>query len=164
MQGPLCFATEDQLLRELARARGGTLHVATSGRGDFFGDIAFLDNGIRTAEALAGTDVELFVLARAAFDRAASRCGDGGAGVRAAGAVARAAPARHRRRAAGVARVVAPDRRHAAPARICGDARYGRSPPRAVVPSVGPPTRSPSSAFGPAFSSVRCVRVTSLVP
>jgi SulP family sulfate permease len=43
-------------------------HVATFGRGDAFGEIAFLDRGARSAEAVALTPVELFVLSRERFD------------------------------------------------------------------------------------------------
>ena len=43
-------------------------HVATFGRGDFFGEIAFLRGGLRSAEAVAFTDADLFVLPRDQFD------------------------------------------------------------------------------------------------
>ena len=43
-------------------------HVATFGRGDAFGEIAFLDRGARSASAVALTPVELFVLSRERFD------------------------------------------------------------------------------------------------
>ena len=50
---------------------GGTYHnLASFGRGDFFGEIAFLDRGVRSANATATTPVELFVLSRARFDEA----------------------------------------------------------------------------------------------
>lgn len=41
------------------------------GRGNFFGEIAFLDQGLRSADAVAGTDTELCVLSRKAFDELA---------------------------------------------------------------------------------------------
>jgi SulP family sulfate permease len=44
-------------------------HLATYGRGDFFGGLSFLDGQPRGNEALAQTDTELFVLHREAFDR-----------------------------------------------------------------------------------------------
>lgn len=44
------------------------LHVASFGRGDFFGDMAFLDRGKRSADAVALTPVELFVLSRKRID------------------------------------------------------------------------------------------------
>lgn len=43
-------------------------HLATFGRGDFFGEMSFLDGEPRSADALASTDVELYVLSRARFD------------------------------------------------------------------------------------------------
>ena len=43
-------------------------HVGTFGRGNFFGEIAFLDGQARSADAIASTDVELFALSRKQFD------------------------------------------------------------------------------------------------
>jgi SulP family sulfate permease len=43
-------------------------HLATFGRGDFFGEVAFLDREARSADAVAFTDTELFVLSRERFD------------------------------------------------------------------------------------------------
>jgi len=43
-------------------------HLATFGRGDFFGEMAFLDPAPRSADALAFTDTDLFVLSRKRFD------------------------------------------------------------------------------------------------
>ena len=43
-------------------------HLATFGRGDFVGEMAFLDQASRSADALAFTDVDLFVLSRKRFD------------------------------------------------------------------------------------------------
>ena len=45
-----------------------SLHLATFGRGDFFGEMTFLDGKPRSADALASTDVELYALSRARFD------------------------------------------------------------------------------------------------
>ena len=53
------------------RFAGGGLRerlAATFSRGEFFGEIAFLDLGHRTANAEAATDTELFVLSRGALD------------------------------------------------------------------------------------------------
>lgn len=44
-------------------------HLATMGRGDFFGEMSFLDRGPRSADAEAATRTEVFALSRAAFDR-----------------------------------------------------------------------------------------------
>lgn len=43
-------------------------HVATFGRGSFFGEMSFLDQGERSADAMAETDTDLFVLSRKRFD------------------------------------------------------------------------------------------------
>lgn len=43
-------------------------HLATFCRGEFFGEMAFLDRGLRSADAEAATASELFVLSREAFD------------------------------------------------------------------------------------------------
>jgi SulP family sulfate permease len=44
------------------------LHLGTFGPGDFFGEMSFLDGSRRSADAIAETDVELYVLSRRAFD------------------------------------------------------------------------------------------------
>lgn len=46
-------------------------HLATFGRGDFFGEMAFLDRGVRSADAEAKTDCDLYVLSRKEFDQRA---------------------------------------------------------------------------------------------
>ncbi len=43
-------------------------HVATFARGDFFGEMAFLDRDVRSADAVAKTDCELYVLSRQEFN------------------------------------------------------------------------------------------------
>lgn len=59
------------IVRIVLPLRGGTYHnLASFGRGSFFGEIAFLDRGVRTANATATTPVDLFVLSRARFDEA----------------------------------------------------------------------------------------------
>lgn len=45
-----------------------THHLATFSRGDFFGEMSFLDGEPRSADAIAFTDTELFVLSRSRFD------------------------------------------------------------------------------------------------
>jgi SulP family sulfate permease len=47
---------------------GNKLHVASFGQADFFGEIAFLDGGCRSADAVAERDCELFALSRQRFD------------------------------------------------------------------------------------------------
>jgi SulP family sulfate permease len=43
-------------------------HLATFGRGSFFGEMAFLDGEARSADAVAFTDAHLYVLSRKSFD------------------------------------------------------------------------------------------------
>jgi SulP family sulfate permease len=43
-------------------------HVGTFGRGNFFGEMAFLDGQVRSADAITLTDTELFALSRKQFD------------------------------------------------------------------------------------------------
>ena len=43
-------------------------HLATFGRGDFFGEMSFLDRGLRSADVVAFTDADLFALSRERFD------------------------------------------------------------------------------------------------
>ena len=43
-------------------------HLGTFGRGAFFGEMAFLDGGLRSADATAFVDTDLFVLRRSVFD------------------------------------------------------------------------------------------------
>ena len=43
-------------------------HLSTVGRGDFFGELAFLDRGSRSADAVAKEPTELYALSRARFD------------------------------------------------------------------------------------------------
>jgi SulP family sulfate permease len=43
-------------------------HLGTFGRGSFFGEMAFLDGGARSADAVVFSDTELYVLSRKTFD------------------------------------------------------------------------------------------------
>ncbi len=52
---------------------GRSHHLATFSRGSFFGDMAFLDHGRRSADAIAANDVEVFVLSRKRFDEVSHR-------------------------------------------------------------------------------------------
>ena len=49
-----------------------SIHLGTFGRGNFFGEMSFLDGAARSADAIAHNDVELFVLSRMSFDKLAS--------------------------------------------------------------------------------------------
>lgn len=44
-------------------------HLSTFGQGGFFGEMAFLDGAARSADAIAFTDTDLFVLPRKVFDK-----------------------------------------------------------------------------------------------
>ncbi len=55
---------------ELPMTGGVSYHIASFGRGDFFGEMAFLDQAPRSADAVALTPVSLFVFSRADFDAA----------------------------------------------------------------------------------------------
>jgi SulP family sulfate permease len=46
-------------------------HLGTFGRGAFFGEMAFLDGNARSADAVAFSDTDLYVLSRKAFDKVA---------------------------------------------------------------------------------------------
>ncbi len=47
------------------------LNLATFGRGSFFGDMAFLDRGVRSADAVAVTATEVYAISRARFNETA---------------------------------------------------------------------------------------------
>lgn len=57
----------------LPRSGEGDFHVATFGRGDFFGDMAFLDAGIRSAAAVAEAPTDVYMITRRAFDALATK-------------------------------------------------------------------------------------------
>lgn len=48
--------------------RGKRHHLATIGRGDFFGELAFLDRGVRSADVEAKVPTDLYILSRARFN------------------------------------------------------------------------------------------------
>ena len=49
---------------------GSSHHLASFGRGDFFGDVAFLDRQKRSADAIAETDTDIFAISREDFEKA----------------------------------------------------------------------------------------------
>jgi SulP family sulfate permease len=63
----------------LPLADGSHHNLAAFGRGSFFGEIAFLDAGTRSADALATTPAELYVISRSRFDVAAQASPQSGA-------------------------------------------------------------------------------------
>ncbi len=54
---------------ELPLSGGRAHHLSSFGRGDFFGDLSFMDQRHRSASARASSDASLFVLSRGDFDR-----------------------------------------------------------------------------------------------
>jgi len=60
-----------RIVQPLTRGQGH--HLATYNRGDFFGEMSFLDREPRSADAYAAKDTDLFVLSRADFDDFVSR-------------------------------------------------------------------------------------------
>jgi sulfate permease, SulP family len=56
----------------LPLAGGRHHHLATFGRGDFFGDMAFIVPAPRSADAVAAAPTELYAISRARFDEVAS--------------------------------------------------------------------------------------------
>ncbi len=68
-QGDTLFLIRSGSVRIVLPLENGHVHhLATFGRGDFFGEMSFLDGAPRSADAVAFTDVELYVLARSRFD------------------------------------------------------------------------------------------------
>jgi SulP family sulfate permease len=58
------------IVRITLSLEGGKYHnLASFSRGDFFGELAFLDCGVRSANAIATEAVDLFVISRARFDQ-----------------------------------------------------------------------------------------------
>ncbi|HQQ93108.1 MAG TPA: SLC26A/SulP transporter family protein [Bacteroidia bacterium] len=55
---------------------GGSLHLATISKGDFFGDMAFLDKRARSADAMAGEEVSLYILSRKKFNEISAQYPD----------------------------------------------------------------------------------------
>ena len=52
-------------------AGGRQHHLATFGRGDFFGDMAFIHSAARSAEAIAETPTLAYAISRARYDAVA---------------------------------------------------------------------------------------------
>ncbi len=55
----------------LPLASGKSHHLATFGRGDFFGEVAFLDRGKRSADAVAASQTQIYALSRERFNEMA---------------------------------------------------------------------------------------------
>jgi len=67
------FVRRGRVQALLPLGAGKRHHLATFGRGDFFGEIAFLDRGQRSADAEARTPAEIYALSRGRFEELASR-------------------------------------------------------------------------------------------
>ncbi|MEO8500366.1 MAG: SulP family inorganic anion transporter [Vicinamibacteria bacterium] len=73
-KGDELFLVRRGRIRISFSASGGeAFHVATFGRGDFFGDMAFLDSGIRSAGAVAETSTDIYAITRSQFDALADK-------------------------------------------------------------------------------------------
>ncbi len=70
--GDIYFIKKGSVRIDLPLVNGSAHHVTTFNRGDFFGDMSFLDREPRSADAIAAEDVELYVLARGRFYEAAT--------------------------------------------------------------------------------------------
>ena len=70
-EGDELFIIRRGIVRIVLPLENDRYHIlATFGRGNFFGEIAFLDRGRRSADAVADRDTDLFVLSRRKFDEA----------------------------------------------------------------------------------------------
>ncbi|MBI5497867.1 MAG: SLC26A/SulP transporter family protein [Deltaproteobacteria bacterium] len=68
----LFFIRRGAVRIELGLENGRRIHLATFGQGDFFGDMAFIDADVRSADATAATETELYVLSRGHMEEAAA--------------------------------------------------------------------------------------------
>ncbi len=69
----LLFVRRGRIRISLSIGPGDPYHVASFGRGDFFGDMAFLDSGIRSADAIAETPTDVYAITRSHFDTLADK-------------------------------------------------------------------------------------------
>ncbi len=67
--GEIYFIKKGEVRIEIMLPSGMAHHLATFGRGAFFGDMSFLDRQPRSADAKAVGNVELFILNRRVFNR-----------------------------------------------------------------------------------------------
>lgn len=67
----LCLIRRGEVRIQLPLADGQSRHLSTFGQGDFFGEMSFLDGAKRSADAIAHTELDLYLLSRQAFDAAA---------------------------------------------------------------------------------------------
>lgn len=73
--GDLLFIRRGTVRVEMPLMKKNIWHIGTFGRGDFIGEMGFLDSQRRTADAIALTDTDCFILSRAKFDTATAGAG-----------------------------------------------------------------------------------------
>jgi sulfate permease, SulP family len=73
--GDLLFIRRGTVRVELPLKKKNIWHIGTFGRGDFIGEMGFLDSQRRSADAIALTDTDCFILSRARFDAASAGSG-----------------------------------------------------------------------------------------
>jgi SulP family sulfate permease len=73
--GDLLFIRRGTIRVEMPLKKKNIWHIGTFGRGDFIGEMGFLDSQRRTADAIALTDTDCFILSRARFDAATAESG-----------------------------------------------------------------------------------------
>ena len=73
-QGGILYVIRRGAIEILLPLPGGKRHhLATMARGDYFGELSFLDNDLRSADAIAKRETAVFQLSRAAFDQLARK-------------------------------------------------------------------------------------------
>ena len=65
----LMFIASGQIKITLSIGKNTIVHLATLGRGQFFGEMSFLDHQVHSADVYTQTDVELLIMTRTDFDR-----------------------------------------------------------------------------------------------
>ena len=71
--GEMFFIRKGQVRIMLPLSGGSAYHhISTFPKGHFFGDMAFLDNEPRSADALAEGDVEVYIISREDFNKLTS--------------------------------------------------------------------------------------------
>lgn len=70
-EGDDIFIIRMGIVRIVLPLEGGAIHhLASFGRGDFFGEVAFLDQQKRSADAIAETDTQIYSISRKDFNQA----------------------------------------------------------------------------------------------
>ncbi len=69
----ICFMRSGMVKILLPMHDGTSLHIATFSKGDFFGDMSFLDKADRSANALCKAPTSIFLLSRSEFDKAVEK-------------------------------------------------------------------------------------------